>query len=154
VAWLVGESLVRSTSLSALVQVVVEVVADLVPVAAEYSSWSDVCGSSADDAAGVVGKAVVPLSVEGFVEAPELGDEEAEGFVVVVGAEVHAPSVEGGVEVVAAEGLGVFDLVVGVSVGPDGEGGAEESVLAHVSMIFWSSPIVTSMALLIFLVLR
>jgi hypothetical protein len=104
-------------SASALIQDVVEVVVAAVAVSSEEPAGADVCGSFADDGAGVVGKAVIPLYVEAFVEAPEVVDEQAEAVVVVFGAvvEVHPPFAHGVVEVAAAEGFGVSDLVAGVA---------------------------------------
>ena len=109
----------------AFVQRVVVAFVEADAVAAEESSWSDVGGAFGEDASRVVGKAVVPFVVEALGEAPEVGEEELEGFVVFFGFEVHAPFFEGVVEVVAAEGFAVADLVLGVAVGADGEGLAE-----------------------------
>ena len=115
-----------STVESALVQLFVVAFGEFDAVAAEDASWADVVGSVGEDAAGVVGKAVVPLGVEALAEAPEVGDEEAEGFGVFVVFEVHADFFEFGVEVVAGEGFGVFDLVGWVAVGADGDGAGVE----------------------------
>jgi hypothetical protein len=155
VAWLRGERRVKSTSVIVLVQRVVVALGEADAVAAEEASGSDVGGAFGEDAAGVVGKGVVPFGLEAFAEAPEVGDEEGEGFVVFFGFEVHAPFLEGGVEVVAGEGFGVSDLVVGVAVGSEGEGLAEEAA-GHwlVSRMRWSGAMVTATADLMFLVSR
>lgn len=114
-------------SWAAFVQRVVVAFGEPDAVASEEPSWPDVGGAFREDASRVVGKAVVPFVVEALGEAPEVGEEELEGFVVLFGLEVHAPFFEGVVEVVAAEGFAVADLVAGVAVGPDGERLAEEA---------------------------
>ena len=89
------ERLLRSMSWRALVQGVVLVVGGAVAVSAEEASGSDVGGSAFEDVAGVVGKAVAPCGIVGGFEAEGAVDEEAEGFVVFVGALEVAPFVEG-----------------------------------------------------------
>ena len=97
------ERLLMSMSWRALVQGVVLVVGGAVAVSAEEAAGADVGGSSFEDVARVVGKALAPCRVVGLLEPEGAVDEQAEGFVVFVGAFEVAPFVEG----FAQEGVAV-----------------------------------------------
>ena len=161
-----GLSFVGSTSWSALVKLVVEEVVELGSGASKESSWGDVCDSAGDDAAGVVGKGIVPLWVEALLEAQQVADEFGDRVFVVFVSEVHAPVADDVFEVADAERFGVMDRVGVVADGSAFISGgfsvgappaADEDVLAvealphAVSMMRWSGATVTTNALLIWL---